>query len=518
MLSEMDLKENIFSYSTHQGILQQSYAYQHTIQSGFDGNKHGSDEASLRDATEHKYSLQHLFNKFSHLYKNSQVPALQHFVKHAKDLGNSTKFSQAFSIVKDMQFVKYLHLKEPVKDDKYVSSQEDHENIKFYTVCPPGTAIESKQPMFCELSFRKEALDFADHQVYKHESFDSGNVLRQPFVQFSNELLKLQDCLSVELLDYFTCALPELQVDHKEFKCAYWLCIASCLQPEPQPGCLLLFSSNIYAIVFSKNAPVLLLALPLSTLQELQICFGGQRMLFIGCAEEASLAVYTFNCYYTQRICQDLVKILMTESDYEKCRIHPLLKKDLMKLSLDWKAELPDFVCTDGFKLACKFRGNLADMVYLLYENMNDTKPALGDIQLLLYTTVKVAHMPKHNIYRSLVLTDTSVALVQDDSIFHRSSNVWASDFSGFHLDNIRLHSLRDLKCIMLRDKNDLTKMTMFFSKNNQDVNVKTRDSCLLPIVSQPNFDKNLSAKTDVWQIDLSSSKDALLLIKYVTD
>ncbi|XP_075452182.1 kinesin-like protein KIF16B isoform X3 [Ascaphus truei] len=522
ILSEIDLKENSRSNPFHQGVLEHPHADQHTVERDFDRNK-GSwpNDVSLKVMANHKYSFQYLFSKLTCLCKDSQLPTIENVVKQAKELCNvsdNARYTQVLSFIKKMPFLKHLQPIEPINGEECTEFQ-DHENkVKFYSVSQLDVlSVKAGQPTFCELSLRKETLDFGGHPIYKykHEALESGDVFKQPFVQFPKEHLKLQNYLSEELLDYLMCALPELRVDKHDFKGAYWLCVANWLQPEPQPACLLLFNSIIYVIVSSNSALVLFLSLPLTTVQEVQICFGGQSIQLIGCAEESILAVFTYDTHYSQRICQDLVNILMMESDYVNCISHPLLKKDLMQLSLDWKTEVSDFVCTNGLKMTCRFRSILVDLVYLLHENMNDTKPPLGDVHLLLYTTVKVEHDSKHSLYRSLALTNTSIALLQEDCVFNSSPSFWSTNPSCLQFDKIQLHNLSDLRCIVLPDSEDLTKMTMVFSKKHRGLNIK-HDSYMLQTISPPQFKVHDTHDTDVWKINLSSIKEALFLINFL--
>ncbi|XP_018118289.1 kinesin-like protein KIF16B isoform X2 [Xenopus laevis] len=496
MLCETNLKENISLCQSPTNILPE-----------FSGSKVNSEEADKFIPDNTVFNV--FSNKLSYLYKNTHLPTIKEVVDQAKKLynkqDNRIKFNQVLSLVKDIQVSKYFHLPMTNHGDPCAATESPPvKHVKLYTFVPSHmVSVEPGQPMICELSPRKEIVAFHDQNW--QEVCRNTKVFRHPFVQLMNEL---QSSLPEELLEYLSHTLPELQIEEKAFKSAYWLCVANCSQSEPQPACILLFSSHIHVIDFSNTIPSLFVTFPLFTLQEIRICFGGQSFLFLGRNQEPLLTGYTFSGAYTQQVCGDIIESITSESDYDMCRTHPLLTKDLMRLSLDWNVELSDIVCSNGFKLTSNFRAALADLVYLLHENTEGTKPSLGDMSLLFYSIVRVDHGHRYT-YRSLVLTDTSIALVTENPGFHERA-CWV---------NVRLCTLPDLKCIILADKGDLTKITVVFSKNtNQGVNVSTRHNELLPTFSNVAIQKLLPLGTDLWSIHLSSTKKALLLIRHITE
>ncbi|XP_018419719.1 PREDICTED: kinesin-like protein KIF16B [Nanorana parkeri] len=176
-------------------------------------------------------------------------------------------------------------------------------------------------------------------------------------------------------------------------------------------------------------------------------------------------------------LCRDLAKMLMPELNYTRFISHPLLSMDLMELSTDWDANVSDVICSNGFKLTCNFKNALADMVYLLHENTNGIKPPLGDLRLLMYTAVKVETVNAQSVYTWLALTNTSVALVHDEAL---PPGLWVTYSSSSTFKQINLHSLSDVRCIILTDRDNVTKMTLVFSSCDSDPSFAVEDDDLI--------------------------------------
>ena len=193
----------------------------------------------------------------------------------------------------------------------------------------------------------------------------------------------------------------------------YWLAVANCAEPAPRPACLLLFCSALYALVLDPPGSVgIFHALPLSGLQEIQVGFGGQSVRLLGSAESLLLTVFTYNKNLCQQICQDLLYVLASASEAATCAEHPLFREDLVQLSLDWKAEIPDLVLANGVRLLSRFQNTLVDLIYFLHRNLDADAPSLAEAQLLLYTTVRVEGDSGQGPCQSLVLLNTHMALV----------------------------------------------------------------------------------------------------------
>ncbi|KAM9316163.1 kinesin-like protein KIF16B [Gastrophryne carolinensis] len=486
ILSKNELKDSKLCRPTHQGILNPPCTDQH--------DSNANDDSSLLQHAAYKYNPQNLFWKFSLLYKEKHLPNVQNVIRQAKELynaqGNIVLHIPGLSIIKDLPFRKYFQFTEKNKlgEDVTATNPNDHK-AKLYRIGRGMKYEEAKLPRLCELSLRS-SLETCNDEKHKEVSKESDSLVETTFLNFPDKYLKLMGYCADELLNYFTCRLTGFHVDKTQFKGVYWHSVSTKKLPEPQPACFLVISLHLFCILFSNNAPVLFCAFSLKSLEELHICFGGQSVQLLGTFEDSPLTIFTFESQYTLRLCQDLAKMLMAESSYARFSSHPLLSRDLMELSTEWNSEVSDIACSNAFKVTCNFKNELADMVYLLHENLNGTKLPLGDMHLLLYTTVKVEHMHGKFVYRWLALTNTSVALVHE--------NVFYSDLSGTKSSSstvnlIKQHHLNDLRCIILTDRGSLAKITIVFSKD-KELNMPMSEDLLL-VISQTHSEDNLSSK-----------------------
>lgn len=264
---------------------------------------------------------------------------------------------------------------------------------------------------------------------WKNKELEKSFILRQNFVRFPDVFLKLQVCSLEEVLEFFTCALPQISVRMEELKGIYWLAVGSCRRPDPEPACLLLFSSILYVVVLSarqgtcQSSLAVFREVPIGTIKEIRVGFAGQNIRLLCSAEDGLLKIFTYNKHLTQKICSDIMRSLIITVDDDVYLNHQLLKDDLMQISLDWTSDMNELVFSNGVRLSCKFQTELADLVYLLHENMGSIKPSLGDIHVLLYTSVKV-DCAKQTVYRSLVLTTTHIGLLKENNVFFSAPNI----------------------------------------------------------------------------------------------
>uniref|UniRef100_A0A8D0GN76 Kinesin family member 16B n=1 Tax=Sphenodon punctatus TaxID=8508 RepID=A0A8D0GN76_SPHPU len=283
-------------------------------------------------------------------------------------------------------------------------------------------------------------------------------------------------------------------------------------------------NSILYAIVLSadkqescQDTLAIFHILPINTIREIQIGYAGQNIRLLCSTEGSLLTVFTYNKNFTQRICHDILSNLISSSDDASCLNHQLLKGDLLQLSLEWTSEVTDLVLPSGVRLSCNFRSALADLVYLLHENMETIKPPLGDVCVLLYTTVKTEGMTT-----KLILTNTHVGLVQEDSVFYPVPS-FLYTFPQF--DKIPLYCLDKLRSVIVPDKENLTNIHLVFSKtsnvgfnsrtNLPYTNLKERNTQLRVI---PSFlQDNVNVPSEIWKLTFSSVGEAIWLVVCLT-
>lgn len=292
---------------------------------------------------------------------------------------------------------------------------------------------------------------------------------------------------------------------------------------------MLLFSSVLYVVVSSVKENICQSSLsifrevPVIAIREIHVGFAGQSVSLLS-AEDDLLTVFTYNKHYTQRLCHDIMSILISTTEDAVYLNHQLLKDDLMRMSLDWTSEVNDLVLSNGVLLTCKFRTILADLAYLLHENMGNTKPSLADIQVVLYVTVKI-DCAKQNVYRSLVLTTTHIGLLRENSIFYPAPNLLDASCQRSQFDSLQLYSLKDIRCVVLPDKENFTKIELVFSRRSKvgsDSGIGFSKYCEKEINTQMTvipsiLQSSLHIPSEIWKLTFSSSEEAIWLIMHLT-
>ncbi|XP_063183931.1 kinesin-like protein KIF16B isoform X2 [Chroicocephalus ridibundus] len=498
--------------------------------------------ASHSDASpEHTYGLGYLFSKLSCLYKvtSSHLPNTMVFSKQIKELGSlcdgNEKYAQAVSLIKNLPFVRNLQVNVFFKSDMNQDMTHPTDDAKAHTenVIQPESPVQEAITMCVSTGIsdayaRKPSEGFAC--CCKKEELENNLVLRQKFVHFPDIFLKLQLCSLERVLEFLTRALPQICVRMEELKGIYWLAVGNCKKPDPQPACLLLFSSILYVVVSSVEQDVCQSSLamfhevPIVTIKEIQVGFAGQNISLLCSAEDGLLTIFTYNKHFTQRICHDIMNILISTTDDAVYLNHQLLKDDLMQISLDWTSEVDDLVLSNGIRLSCKFRTELADLVYLLHENMGGIKPSLGDTHVLLYTSVKV-DCAKQTVYRALVLTTTHIGLLRECIVFYPATYFFDASCQQLQSDSLQLYSLNDIRCVVLPDKENFTQIELVFSRRSKvgsDSGIGFSKYCEKGINTQltviPSIlQSSLHIPSEIWKLTFSSSEEAIWLIMHLT-
>ncbi|XP_063172512.1 kinesin-like protein KIF16B isoform X3 [Candoia aspera] len=477
----------------------------------------------LLTESKQNYGLGHLFNFLGNVYHGFICQEFKNgwFSKFIKSLVSVcqtnekctqlTSFIRRFPVIKNTQLNLSLGLKvnsaslspgRPLGKEatmKYLSSQ-----ISVDT-CTVNHAVQSSN-------------------LCKNDALITSLVLRQNFVDFSEDLLKLQEYSWDELLQYVTSLLPEICAKANKLKGIYWIAVGHYKKPGPEPACLLLYDSVLYAITpstnqleSSQNSLDFFHVFSINTLKEIQIGYAGQSIRLLGPRVENAMKLFTFNKHFTQRICHDILSTVVSPLDHT-CLSHPLLNDDLLKLSLDWTSAITDLVLENDVRLSCNFESDLADLLYLLHENMGINKPFLGEVQVVFYTTVKLAG----NI-RSLVLTNTHIGLIQENSALCPISRVLHSIDSQSQCARIQLHSLSELRCVIVPEKENLRKIELAFSKaSNIGSSSRWLDASQgennTQLESVSSFCHNQpTSQPYIWRLTFSSDEDAVRLMLHLT-
>ncbi|XP_029554985.1 uncharacterized protein LOC115153551 isoform X2 [Salmo trutta] len=282
---------------------------------------------------------------------------------------------------------------------------------------------------------------------------DDVQVYYGSLVEFPGALVKLQSLPVSTLLGCLQSVLPSVFTSRR-LLALYWLGVANCSQPHPHLALVLLLESCLYALTFDPDMPdqttslTVFHHLPLLQVKEILVGFGGQSLHLKASSEECVLTLYTHSQTLTQALTHTLLGVLCPGD--QRVSQHPLLMENLMVLSLDWKAQAPDLLLNAELRLSGQFHKTLADLVYLVHGNMNRQKPHLGEVRLLLYTSVGVITTPdpRPDPWAQLLLTDTHLGLVQEDTVFHLVPLLSRqAQFKG-----VTLRCLSDVRCVIVRD------------------------------------------------------------------
>ncbi|XP_055282281.1 kinesin-like protein KIF16B isoform X3 [Moschus berezovskii] len=353
-----------------------------------------------------------------------------------------------------------------------------------------------------------------------------GFVFKQTLVRFPDQMLKLQECPLTDFLELVAGSLPELWGNTDVPRGMYWLAVANCAEPAPRPVCLLLFGSALYALVLDPLGSMgMFHALPLSGLQEIQVGFGGQSIRLLGSAESLLLTVFTYNKNLCRQICRDLLCVLASASEAAACAEHPLFREDLVQLSLDWKAEIPDLVLANRVRLSSRFQNTLVDLIYFLHSNLDAGAPSLAEAQLWLYTTVRVEGDPGQGPCQSLVLLNTHVALVREDRVFYPRSPALSSPPPGTRFDVVRCRALSEFRCLVIPETKTSPTLELIFLQNlrhqadlGSGASRRPQEGQKIqPCTSTLDLQGGEDVVPEVWKLTFNSQDEALWLTSHLT-
>lgn len=493
-----------------------------------------SVESPRRVSTEGSMGWGYLCHRLSDLYKDTSSHLLQagtkaiHQARHGGSLWYPSGLtSHLMTFIRRLPFVEHLGLDMPLKS--HWMSSESH---SFPTAEKAAVAIrpvESVVPFRAPGLMATEAPGSSPGSVVRLEAEDAwSSAFTQTLVQFPEQMLTLQECPLKDFLELVACSLPELGGNIHEVRGVYWLAAANCTEPDPQPACVLLLPSTLYALVLSHDqlgSMGVFHALPLLQLREIQVGFGGQHIRFLSSAEGLLLTVFTYSKHLCQQICHDLLGVLVPKADAAACTSHPLLQHDLVQLSLDWKAEVPDLVLTNGVRLSSKFHNTLVDMIYFLHGNMEGSIPSLAEVQLLLYTTVRVEGDSGQGFCRSLVLLNTHIALVREDQVFYPRTLSLNTPPPGTRFEVIRCRALCEFRCLVVPEKETLPTFELVFLRKLRLPSSLRNSLCenpreaptvqLFPSPLCPQGSEN--GVPEVWKLTFNSQDEALWLMSCLT-
>ncbi|XP_051039232.1 kinesin-like protein KIF16B [Phodopus roborovskii] len=489
--------------------------------------------------TEAKKGLGYFYHKFSDLYKDTSGHLIQAGTKvmsQAKHVGNMYDSgglaSQVTAFIRGLPLLEHLPLHLPVRPLMMPLGPPPLPETQIGTLSTDigrRSRSEKSTAPYTNLAFTSAGSpDSCPNSVFCFDYEDAGKItaFKQTLVSFPEQMLRLQEYPLTDLLEHMTYSLPESLDMAKAIKAIYWLAVANCAQPDPQAACLLLLPSTLYALVLLDNHPdsmSIFHALPLSALQEIQVGFGGQSIRLLGSTQDLLLTVLTYNKNLSQQLCQDLLGVLMAGSEAAAHISHPLLQQDLVQLSLDLEAEIPVLALANGVQLTSNFQATLVDMVYFLHGNMEANVPSLAEVQLLLYTTVRLESEASCCPCSSFILLNTHMALLREDRVF--SPHTCSLNILPPHgrFDVISCQALSEFRCVIVPEKHNMSTMELVFLRKHglplntgnglsESCQVTSSTQMLTPLCLQDEQNQEL----DVWKLTFNSQDEALWLISYL--
>ncbi|XP_073930387.1 kinesin-like protein KIF16B isoform X4 [Castor canadensis] len=541
VLSENISREESISGSALQSAAAPTICCEQQDEKESAARKISSSASLINIGAEGNNRLGYFYHKFSDFYKDTSSHLLHvgtKVITQAKYVGSlcdpSGLTSHVTTFVRSLPFPRLLPLDmswssrmAPTGSHSFPEAQSSSRRSK--EAGSPRSA-ESTGPYFTSAFVAVGLPGSSPSSVFclEYEDARKSSAFKQTLVNFPDQMLKFQGHPLKDLLDHVACSLPEPLGNMKEVKGIYWLSVANCTEPDPQPACLLLLPLALLALVLSDNCPGsmnIFHVLPLSELQEIQIGFGGQSVRFLGSTEGLLLTVFSYNKHLSQQLCWDLLYVLISESEATACANHPLLQQDLVQLSLDWKAVVPDLVLANGVQLSSQFQTTLVDMIYFLHGNLEVSILSLAEIQLLLYTTVRVDGESDHNPCQSLVLLNTHIALLREDRVFYPHTQSLKTLPPWTQFDVIKCRALSEFRCVVVPDKKNLSTVELVFlgklrlaSNSATSSFVHLQETPTAQLFTTPLcLQGGQNAVPEVWKLTFNSQDEALWLISHLT-
>lgn len=341
-------------------------------------------------------------------------------------------------------------------------------------------------------------------------------ISRQTLIEFPDSLLNLQTLPLPDLLDTLQSVISTSVLTPQKIVAVHWLSVAKCSQPKPCPALLILAETGLYLLTTDSGVLVLFHYLPLFQLKEVHISLAGHSLRLMGTTEESILGVYTHSQKLTKELCCAILGIIHPGDN--GVSQHPLLHGDLMKMSLDWETHVPDLLLDAGLRVCCQFQKSLADLVYLLHQNMDHEMVSLGEVHLLLYTTVGVclSLSTRTESMARLLLTDTHLGLVQEDAVFYPApcSVPIVPRRPQFH--DLTLRQRSDVCCVLVHDKDESGAVRLDVILAN--VRGRGHPESVTKAATPSAHISNSSPHAEVWKLTFSCSSEAACLINHLSN
>lgn len=326
---------------------------------------------------------------------------------------------------------------------------------------------------------------------------------RQTLITFPPPLLELQSLPLPDLLDVLQSATAALVPAPCKVAVLYWLSVANCGQAKPRPALLILADAALYALTADSSPPVLFHHLPLSELTEVRVGLAGLTVRLTGTVPDYALAVYTHSQELTKEVCFSVLAAARPK-DGRRISEHPLLADDLMPLSLDWRSHVPELQLGAGLSFCSHFQKSLADLAYLIHSNVANDRLSLGDVHVLLYTSVGICGGDLAPVAQ-FFLTDTHLGLLQQDVVFSQDSQSLFRDLT--------LRQCSDVRCVLVHDEDEggAVRLDVVLARGHNP-------ECSTDAANPSAHVSDLTQRAEVWKLTFSCSSEAASLINHLSN
>ncbi|KAK0140643.1 Kinesin-like protein KIF16B [Merluccius polli] len=336
----------------------------------------------------------------------------------------------------------------------------------------------------------------------------------QNLLRFPDIFIELQSMPLPELMASLRSLIPSSVFRAQKTVALYWLAIATC--SRPRPALVILLEAGLYALTCDAGSLAVSHHFPLCHLREVHVGLAGQGLrLTVGAlVVETVLGLHTHSRRLTQEVCRTLLGVLCP-GDSRVSR-HPLLHGDLASMSLDWHTCVPDLLLDAGLKVTCQFRKTLADLVYFLHSNMPLERPSVAEVQVLLYTSVRVCTSPRARAQplAYFLLTETHLGLVQEDAALRPAPPhaAHSAPHHRSHFSDLSLRSRADVRCLLLHDAEGRASARVdVILAEGRPGDGTPRD------VQLPDASKS-SPHAEVWKLTFSCATEAACLINHLSN
>ncbi|XP_061766551.1 uncharacterized protein kif16bb isoform X3 [Nerophis ophidion] len=336
-------------------------------------------------------------------------------------------------------------------------------------------------------------------------------------LKYPDPLVNLQNLSLRDLRTSIQLVLSSALLDSHKIVALFWLNVAKCSQPEPCPALLVLSEVGLYTLTAESGPLVAFHQLPFLQLKELQVSLAGYGLRLVGTTEESILGVYTHSQLLTKELCSAILGVLYPGDS--RVSQHPVFNGDWWPLgtglSFDRQACVPDLLLDADFRVCWQFQKSLAELLYLLHCNMEEELVIiLGEVQLLMYTSVKIQISPSSDteVLAQLLLTDTHLGVVQEDVVFHPPPRSVSVRPCHPQFRNLSLRQRSDVRCMLVHDEDECGAVGLDLILSN--VRAGGHPDSVTKVAAHAF---NLSPHAEMWKLTFLCSTEATCLINHLS-